>query len=79
MYLATSVSRNQKKERIILQRFCNIIKLYSNGKAERGIMTFSHGLKFKMIGKISLSTMYVLAINGMKICMCFTDVIIILR
>ena len=40
-------------------------------------MTFSHGLKFKMIDKISLSTMYVLAINGMKISMCFTDVIII--
>ena len=76
MCLATSVSRNQKKERL---RFCNIIKLCSNGKAERGIMTFSHGLKFKMMDKISLSTMYVLAINGMKICMCFTDVIIILR
>ena len=43
-------------------------------------MTFSHGLKFKMMDiKISLSAMYVLAINGMKICMCFTDVIIILR
>ena len=62
-----------------MQRFCNIIKLCSNGKAERGIMTFSHGLKFKMIDQISLSTMYVLAINGMKISMCFTDVIIILR
>ena len=42
-------------------------------------MTFSHGLKFKMRDKISLSAMYVLAINGMKICMCFIDVIIILR
>lgn len=36
----------------------------SNGKAERGIMTFSHGLKFKMTGEISLSTNRVLAING---------------